>query len=288
VEKKKRGGGEENKITGIYISNKFRINLHTIHAWQLTLFIIIAILLSLSLFAICIIVIVFLLRDRVRKYKPADMGIFERLNKWVSPTLSKWMLAITFLGKHQFLIPANLLLIFYFLFIERQNWFSIRVAAISLSSLALMFLLKYLFRRKRPLSPLLKAARGLSFPSGHAIMSVAFFGMLIYIVAHTAMNSILQSTIIALLVVLILLIGFSRVYLRVHYASDVLAGFIIGLIWLFISLAVLDQIEHMFLAVNAEDAANAARNLQEITHETTNLERNMAGDSRYGQSIWRV
>jgi membrane-associated phospholipid phosphatase len=224
--------------------------LHTIHAWQLTLFIIIAILLSLSLFAVCITILVFLVRERARKYKPVDMGIFERLNKWVSPGLSKWMSTITFLGKHQFLIPANLLLIFYFLVIGRQNWFSIRVAAISLSSLALMFLLKYLFRRKRPLSPLLKAARGLSFPSGHAIMSVAFFGMLIYIIAHTAMTSFLQYTMIVLLVLLILLIGFSRVYLRVHYASDVLAGFIIGLIWLFISLAVLKQIERRFLAEN--------------------------------------
>lgn len=222
--------------------------MHSVQAWQLTLFIITAILLSLALFAVCIAILVFLVRDRVRKYKPVDMGIFERLNKWVSPALSRWMVAITFLGKHQFLIPANLLLIFYFLLIERQNWFSIRVAAISLSSLVLMFALKALFRRKRPLSPLLKAARGLSFPSGHAIMSVAFFGMLIYIIAHTPMRAFVQYAGIVLLIILILLIGFSRVYLRVHYASDVLAGFIIGLIWLFISLEVLAQIEHWFLA----------------------------------------
>jgi membrane-associated phospholipid phosphatase len=244
--------------------------MHSIHAWQLTLFIITAILLTLALFAACITVLVFLVRDRVRKYKPADMGIFDRLNKWVSPGFSKFMVFITFLGKHQFLIPANLLLISYFLFIEKQNWFSIRVAAISLSSLALMFLLKSLFRRKRPLSPLLKAAKGLSFPSGHAIMSVAFFGMLIYIVAHSTMGSFLQFILIALLVILILLIGFSRVYLRVHYASDVLSGFIIGLIWLFISLAVLGFIEQWFLAASLENAAITARNLLEMYHGQTN------------------
>ena len=153
------------------------------------------------------------------------------------------MLFITFLGKHQFLVPANLLLIFYFLLIQNQNWFSIRILTIALSSLVLMLLLKYLFQRKRPLSPLLKAAKGLSFPSGHAIMSVTFYGTLLYILLHTVDIEWLKYLLTIVLVLLILLIGYSRVYLRVHYASDVLAGFIIGILWLWISLAVLNQLE---------------------------------------------
>ena len=153
------------------------------------------------------------------------------------------MLFITFLGKHQFLIPANLILIFYFVVITKQNWFSIRVITIAISSLVLMLLLKQLFQRKRPLSPLLKAAKGLSFPSGHAIMAVTFYGLLIYILQHTITSDWLKVFFTALLVVLILLIGFSRVYLRVHYASDVTAGFIIGSLWLIISLFVLKLLE---------------------------------------------
>jgi len=152
------------------------------------------------------------------------------------------MLAITFLGKHQFLIPANLLLIAYFLFFANRSSYSIRVAAIALSSLALMFILKYLFHRKRPLSPLLNAARGLSFPSGHAIMAVTFFGLLIYCIDHSVWPAALQFISIFFLVILIILIGFSRIYLRVHYASDVLAGFIIGVLWLLISLSVLNNL----------------------------------------------
>ena len=153
------------------------------------------------------------------------------------------MLFITFLGKHQFLIPANLLLIFYFA-VKHQNWFSIRIITIALSSLVLMFLLKYLFQRKRPLSPLLKAARGLSFPSGHAIMSITFYGLLMYILLHSIDIDWIRWLVVVLLLLLIIVIGYSRVYLRVHYASDVLAGFIIGLLWLWISLAVLNQLEH--------------------------------------------
>ena len=106
-----------------------------------------------------------------------------------------------------------------------------------------MLLLKQLFQRKRPLSPLLKAARGLSFPSGHAIMAVTFYGLLIYIVQHNIDINWLKYLVIFLLVVLVLLIGFSRIYLRVHYASDVLGGFIIGLLWLMISLAVIKWLE---------------------------------------------
>ena len=132
--------------------------------WDATALVVSEILLSLILFATVIGILVFSIRPHVRKYKPADLRVFERLNVLVSPATNRLMLFITLLGKHQFLIPANLLLIFFFLFIYPQTWFSIRVAAIALSSLALMFLLKYLFKRKRPLSPLLKAARGLSYP----------------------------------------------------------------------------------------------------------------------------
>jgi undecaprenyl-diphosphatase len=153
------------------------------------------------------------------------------------------MLFFTFLGTHKFLIPANLVLIFYFLFARHQNWFSIRVITIALSSLVLMFLLKYLFQRKRPLSPLLKAAKGLSFPSGHAIMSVTFYGLLLHILWNTVQTDLLKWFLAILLLVFILLIGYSRIYLRVHYASDVLSGFIIGFLWLLISLWVLDNLE---------------------------------------------
>lgn len=153
------------------------------------------------------------------------------------------MLFITFLGKHQFLIPANLILIFYFIVVKKQTWFSIRVITIAISSLVLMLLLKQLFQRKRPLSPLLKAARGLSFPSGHAIMAVTFYGLLIYILQHTITIEWLKWILFILVLGLIILIGFSRIYLRVHYASDVLGGFIIGLLWLLISLAVLKWLE---------------------------------------------
>lgn len=212
-------------------------------AGEITLLIIGEVLLTLAVFSAIIALIVFSIRKPIRKHKPIDMLIFEKITPAVNSINNKIMLFITFLGKHQFLIPANLVLIFYFLIVTRQTWFSIRVITIAISSLVLMLLLKQLFQRKRPLSPLLKAAKGLSFPSGHAIMAVTFYGLLVYILQHTIDINWLKSLATFLLIVLVLLIGFSRIYLRVHYASDVLGGFIIGLLWLMISLAVIKWLE---------------------------------------------
>lgn len=172
-----------------------------------------------------------------------DEKIFQALDPYVNETNNKIMLAVTFLGKHEFLIPANLVLIFWFLVVRKHKWYSIRVPAVALSSLGLMFLLKNAFNRKRPVLPLLEEARGLSFPSGHALMSVTFYGLLIYAVYHFWKNPRAKWSMISFLVFLILLIGFSRIYLRVHYTSDVLAGLAVGFLWLVLSLQILAYME---------------------------------------------
>ena len=212
-------------------------------AWEITTLIIGEVLLTLAAFSAIIALIVFSIRKPIRKHKPIDMLIFDKIKPRVNTMNNNIMLVITFMGKHQFLIPANLILIVYFLLVKKQTWFSIRVITIAISSLVLMLLLKQLFQRKRPLSPLLKAAKGLSFPSGHAIMAVTFYGLLIYILQHSITIDGLKWLVTFLIILLIVLIGLSRVYLRVHYASDVAAGFIIGLLWLLLSLAVLKWLE---------------------------------------------
>jgi undecaprenyl-diphosphatase len=149
----------------------------------------------------------------------------------------------TFMGTHTFLIPANLLLTAWFLFIKKRKWYSIKVPAIALSALLLMFTLKLVFRRDRPVDPLLQIAKGFSFPSGHALMSVTFYGLLIVIIWQNINRKWLKWVLSFFLVLLILAIGLSRIYLRVHYASDVLAGFSVGLVWLLLSLWILARIE---------------------------------------------
>lgn len=181
---------------------------------------------------------IFILRNEKLDYK-----VFEAIEPYVNSTNNHIMLGITFLGRHEFLIPANLILIAYFLFIKKHRWYSIKVPAIALSSLALMFVLKHLFGRARPLIPLLEEARGLSFPSGHALMSVTFYGLMIYLIWHNIQNKSLKWGLISFLLILILLIGFSRIYLRVHYPTDVMAGFAMGFLWLVISISIINRME---------------------------------------------
>jgi membrane-associated phospholipid phosphatase len=200
--------------------------------------------LVMGIFLVSLIVFVYLVRRVfVLQNNHFDQKVFDYLEQYVTPFNNKLMLGITFLGKHEFLIPANLVLIGYFLFVKKHKWYSIRVPAIALSSLALMFILKHLFGRERPLIPLLESAKGLSFPSGHALMSMTFYGLLIYITWHSVKNNGLKWTLISLLLLLILLIGFSRIYLRVHYTSDVIAGFAMGWLWIVISLKVIRRLE---------------------------------------------
>ena len=186
---------------------------------------------------------IYLIRPGMRKHKKTDLRIFELIKAHTNERNTRIMSFFTFFGTHKFFIPANLFLIFYFLLIRRRSWFSIRVASIAISSLGLMFVLKYLFKRKRPLYPL-QAAKGLSFPSGHAIMSVTFYGLLMYVISQTIQDKPLKWSLIVSLGIFVQLIGFSRVYLRVHYASDVAVGYITGSLWLLISLDILKRIEH--------------------------------------------
>jgi undecaprenyl-diphosphatase len=172
-----------------------------------------------------------------------DTNVFNYLKTHVSERNNEIMEVFTFLGTHQFLIPANLSLIAYFLFFKKHKWYSIKIPAIALSSLGLMFLLKDLFDRERPSVPLLFHAKGLSFPSGHALMSVTFYGLLIYMIFKGVKNGPLRWTLISLLIILILIIGMSRVYLRVHYATDVIAGYCIGFLWLVFTVWLLNKIE---------------------------------------------
>jgi membrane-associated phospholipid phosphatase len=198
----------------------------------------------LILFVLSFFVFVFIARRIFwQKKDEFDYAVFNFMKPLISELRTDAMEFFTFLGTHTFLIPMNLLLIGYFLFIKPHRWYSITIPVVSLGGVSLMFILKNLFGRPRPDDPLLRTVSGLSFPSGHALISVAFYGLLIYLVWHNITNKFVRWMLIVLLLILILIIGLSRIYLRVHYASDVLAGFAMGTVWLILSIWVVRKIE---------------------------------------------
>lgn len=173
----------------------------------------------------------------------ADNAAFAFAKSLVSDTTTSVMRFFTFFGSHYFLIPANILLAIFFMF-RRKSRYTLKVSAIALTSLLIMLGLKLLFHRERPLIPLLEPARGLSFPSGHTFMSVCFYGLLMIIIwKEEKYKPVLKWMLLVLTLFFIVMIGFSRIYLHVHYFTDVLAGFCIGFSWLLISSYLLDQIK---------------------------------------------
>ena len=93
-------------------------------------------------------------------------------------------------------------------------------------------ILKYIIQRPRPTEFRLIDESGYSFPSGHSMVSAAFYGFFIYLIYKNVKNKYLKWGLVSFLSFLIISIGVSRIYLGVHYTSDVLAGFLISISYL--------------------------------------------------------
>lgn len=101
--------------------------------------------------------------------------------------------------------------------------------------------LKRILQRPRPTEYRIIEETGYSFPSGHSMISMAFYGYLIYLIYRYVENKYLKWILISLLSVLICLIGISRIYLGVHYTSDVLGGFLISISYLVIYISAVNK-----------------------------------------------
>jgi possible phosphatase len=98
-------------------------------------------------------------------------------------------------------------------------------------------LLKRILQRPRPTEFRIVEETGYSFPSGHSMVSMAFYGYLIYLIYTYIKNKYVKWTLITILNILICLIGISRIYLGVHYTSDVLGGFLLSISYLVIYIS---------------------------------------------------
>lgn len=102
-------------------------------------------------------------------------------------------------------------------------------------------LLKRILQRPRPEEFRIIKESGYSFPSGHSMISMAFYGFLIYLIYKNVKNKYLKWSLITVLGILIISIGVSRIYLGVHYTSDVVAGFLIAISYLIIYISIVNK-----------------------------------------------
>lgn len=173
-----------------------------------------------------------------------DNTIFNYLREHVvSPQLTPLMKAITFLGSSTFLLPAYILLIIFYLY-QKQKRRAIEILLIGSLGILLNYLMKLFYHRTRPADPLISPLQSFSFPSGHAMSAFIFYGLLIYLVWGLQIAPRYKVLSAVFLVVVAFAVGFSRMYLRVHYPSDVIAGFCLGLAWICFAIWVLEKIKN--------------------------------------------
>lgn len=156
--------------------------------------------------------------------------------------LTKILLFITNFGSVKYIVViCILLLLFYKPKKELVNLYGVLIISTVINNV-----IKIIFRRPRPalMGSLLPVFEGtFSFPSGHAMASMTFYGYLIYMLYKKDMNTHLKKLLISLLFLLILAVGFSRIYIYVHYFSDVFTGFMCSIIVLYFYIKMVKKVD---------------------------------------------
>ena len=146
---------------------------------------------------------------------------------------------ITNFGGAIFLSIATVML---FLFIKNKK-IGLSIISNIVIIAVLNQLLKRILQRPRPTEFRIVEETGYSFPSGHSMVSMAFYGYLIYLIYRYIKNKYIKWSLIVLLSILICLIGISRIYLGVHYTSDVLGGFLLSISYLVVYISLIKNLK---------------------------------------------
>jgi len=164
-----------------------------------------------------------------------DTRVFTFLKAHSSPGSIQFFKALTFLGSTWFILSAYIILVTYLL-IKHQKADAINIAIIGITSFILLNVLKSVYARHRPDLPLFNALTNYSFPSGHALSSFILCSILVFLTWKSNLERKWKWLLSILLILLSVLIGVSRIVLRYHYASDVLASFCLGFAWVLLCL----------------------------------------------------
>ena len=188
------------------------------------------------IFAIVSIIFVAIAEDVFKKEIFAFDGIiYNFLLNHRNNILNKFFKVITNLGSAEFLM---LLTIICAIFIKNKKY-KIMIPANLFIIVGMNLLLKNIFVRPRPSELRLIEETGYSFPSGHAMASTAVYGLLLYIVFREVKNKKIRNIACILLAILIFTIDMSRIYVGVHYASDVIAGICLSIAYLILFITIM-------------------------------------------------
>ncbi|WP_339726117.1 phosphatase PAP2 family protein [Maribacter stanieri] len=172
-----------------------------------------------------------------------DTTITDYVISYRSPNLTSYFKFVTNVGDvYGYLIVLVIFLLLSLLVFKRWKYVVQATLVLALATVSNMMLKRFI-DRARPGIEHLVSVETLSYPSGHAMSAMAFYGFLIFLVTKFKIHKVIKYALIAILILLILSIGISRIYLGVHFPSDIAGGFIAGFIWVVFCVLVFDVIE---------------------------------------------
>lgn len=175
-----------------------------------------------------------------------DQSIISFIQSFESPTLTKIMRFFTFIGSIPTVITLSIMMLFVLYLLLKQKDKLFLFGIIIIGSQLLNKLLKQIFHRQRPDLHRLIEIGGYSFPSGHAMTAMTFYGILTFLFWRGIPHYKGKITLVLISFIFILMIGISRIYLGVHYPSDIIGGYLEGIVWLIVSISVFNIIKRKF------------------------------------------
>ncbi|TRO67511.1 phosphatase PAP2 family protein [Christiangramia sabulilitoris] len=172
-----------------------------------------------------------------------DDEVTQFIISFRTPALTEYFIFMTKAGDlYGYLIVVGIYLLISKLILKKWKYV-IQTSLVLILATASNVMLKRFINRARPGIEHMVSVETLSYPSGHAMSAMAFYGFLIYLCTKFRINKFLKMGLIALIAFIILSIGISRIYLGVHFPSDIVGGYIAGLIWVVFCILVLNLIE---------------------------------------------
>lgn len=172
-----------------------------------------------------------------------DASITDYIISYRSSALTTYFKFVTNVGDlYGYLIVLGIFVLVSLLVLKRWKYVLRATLVLALATGSNMMLKRFI-DRARPGIEHMVSVETLSYPSGHAMSAMAFYGFLVFLVYKFKIHKVAKFLLILVLVLLILSIGVSRIYLGVHFPSDVAGGFIAGFIWVVFCVLIFDLVE---------------------------------------------
>ena len=161
-----------------------------------------------------------------------DLRIINLVSHFRTPFLNKFMLFITYLAKAEIITVAVIFSLIILFLLRKWSYFNNLLVFVLGGELFVWIIKNIVSRPRPPLAEALVSETSYSFPSGHSFVAIAFYGLITFFLFETCKKKYKKTLILIFGLILVILIGFSRIYLGAHWPSDVLASYTSGLAWL--------------------------------------------------------